>query len=370
MSRNAAGTYSKPAGQPVTANSTISSATHNTLVDDIATELTDSLSRSGKGGMSAVLGVVDAGVRFNDETTTGLYRAGAGDARVKILGTDRVQVTAAGVDVTGEVAATGAVSGTTGTFSSHVAGVNGTFSGDVSGVAGTFSGAVSGTTGTFSAGLGDDTSHGNRGGGALHADVVAGGAAGFMTGADKTKLDAATDAATAETLMLRDAAGAVKVATPTDPAHAATKGYVDGSQWAIVSLAATLTSNSTSLVDVSGLAFSCATTTRYRVRGHLYVSNSGTEDFVVAAKAAGAPTASLIHLVSHFIGSPPEAPVAVTWGGEMSTSTLNANTLVGVDFDGLFVTTGVGTFQLQVRRSAGAGNFNVYAGSYLEYQAA
>ncbi len=32
--------------------------------------------------------------------------------------------------------------------------------------------------------------HGNRGGGSLHANVVAAGAAGFMTGADKTKLDA------------------------------------------------------------------------------------------------------------------------------------------------------------------------------------
>lgn len=35
----------------------------------------------------------------------------------------------------------------------------------------------------------DDTAHGSRGGGSLHANVVAGGAAGFMTGADKTKLD-------------------------------------------------------------------------------------------------------------------------------------------------------------------------------------
>lgn len=37
--------------------------------------------------------------------------------------------------------------------------------------------------------LATDAQHGNRGGGALHAHVVAGGAAGFMTGADKTKLD-------------------------------------------------------------------------------------------------------------------------------------------------------------------------------------
>lgn len=37
--------------------------------------------------------------------------------------------------------------------------------------------------------LATDAQHGDRGGGALHANVVAAGAAGFMTGADKTKLD-------------------------------------------------------------------------------------------------------------------------------------------------------------------------------------
>lgn len=45
--------------------------------------------------------------------------------------------------------------------------------------------AIANHTGTIS-----DAQHGNRGGGALHAAVVAGGASGFMTGADKTKLDA------------------------------------------------------------------------------------------------------------------------------------------------------------------------------------
>lgn len=37
--------------------------------------------------------------------------------------------------------------------------------------------------------LATDGQHGNRGGGGLHADVVAGGASGFMSGADKTKLN-------------------------------------------------------------------------------------------------------------------------------------------------------------------------------------
>ena len=45
------------------------------------------------------------------------------------------------------------------------------------------------TAGILPAARFDDTAHGSRAGGALHAAVVAGGASGFMTGADKTKLD-------------------------------------------------------------------------------------------------------------------------------------------------------------------------------------
>lgn len=48
------------------------------------------------------------------------------------------------------------------------------------------------TAGTLPAARFDDTAHGSRAGGALHANVVAAGAAGFMTGADKSKLDAIT----------------------------------------------------------------------------------------------------------------------------------------------------------------------------------
>ena len=40
--------------------------------------------------------------------------------------------------------------------------------------------------------LASDAQHGNRGGGGIHAAVIAGGANGFMTGTDKTKLDGIT----------------------------------------------------------------------------------------------------------------------------------------------------------------------------------
>lgn len=51
------------------------------------------------------------------------------------------------------------------------------------------SGLASDLTGVLPAASFTDTTHGNRAGGTLHANVVAAGAAGFMTGADKTKLD-------------------------------------------------------------------------------------------------------------------------------------------------------------------------------------
>lgn len=47
--------------------------------------------------------------------------------------------------------------------------------------------------------LATDAQHGVRGGGTQHADVVAAGADGFMTGADKTRLDNIETGATAET---------------------------------------------------------------------------------------------------------------------------------------------------------------------------
>jgi hypothetical protein len=49
-------------------------------------------------------------------------------------------------------------------------------------------------TGSLTAAL-----HGNLPGGALHATVIAAGAAGFMSGADKTKLDGIASGATANT---------------------------------------------------------------------------------------------------------------------------------------------------------------------------
>lgn len=62
--------------------------------------------------------------------------------------------------------------------------------------------------------------HGNRGGGTLHAAATA-GANGFMPAADKAKLDAATGAATPNTLPLRNGAGQASFAEGSNDDHAA-----------------------------------------------------------------------------------------------------------------------------------------------------
>jgi len=55
MSRDSFGNYYLPAGNPVVAGTTIATAWANPTLADVGTALTDSLSRSGKGGMSAAL---------------------------------------------------------------------------------------------------------------------------------------------------------------------------------------------------------------------------------------------------------------------------------------------------------------------------
>lgn len=110
MSRNSSGTYTLPTGNPVVSGTVITSTWANDTMGDIATALTDSLSRSGKGGMSAAFRSVDGtvsvpGVSFNNETSSGLYRAAAGDVRLSILGADILAATSNGISITANVLA-------------------------------------------------------------------------------------------------------------------------------------------------------------------------------------------------------------------------------------------------------------------------
>lgn len=100
MSRDSNGDYTLPAGNPVLPDTEIESIWANTTMDDIAEALTDSLSRSGQGGMLAPLyfddGSVGApGIAWDAEHSSGLYRAGASDFRVSLSGNDKVRWTVA-----------------------------------------------------------------------------------------------------------------------------------------------------------------------------------------------------------------------------------------------------------------------------------
>ncbi len=104
MPRNASGTYTLPAGNPVVAGTTIDAAWANQTLSDIANELTNSLSRTGAGGMLAPSRVADGsisapGLSFLNETNSGWYRAGAFNVRLAVNGIDVLQTTPTAVTV-------------------------------------------------------------------------------------------------------------------------------------------------------------------------------------------------------------------------------------------------------------------------------
>lgn len=98
MSRDSAGNYSPPAGNPVASGTLVEANWANTLVADLGTEMTDSFSRSGKGGMVAPVRGVDGtaalpGYAFTAKTNTGMYRDGAGNLNLVVNGVVALQLT-------------------------------------------------------------------------------------------------------------------------------------------------------------------------------------------------------------------------------------------------------------------------------------
>jgi hypothetical protein len=87
--RNSSGTYSLASGNPVVSGTTISSVWANNTLSDLGSEITDSLSRSGKGPMLAPLqhssGTSAApSVTFSVDPDSGLYRNGSNDIRMGV----------------------------------------------------------------------------------------------------------------------------------------------------------------------------------------------------------------------------------------------------------------------------------------------
>ena len=92
MARDVNGNYTLPLPDVITGD-TIEASWANTTLADLEAEITDSLSRSGSGGMQTALELVDGSVSapgwaFNSETNTGMYRASAGQLVVTVGGVD------------------------------------------------------------------------------------------------------------------------------------------------------------------------------------------------------------------------------------------------------------------------------------------
>lgn len=90
-----------PAGRPVVSGTTISATAENAFDSDLATEITNSLDRTGKGAMQAALKLVDGsvaapGVAFSNETGTGWFRNAASDLRMAISGVLRAAYNSVG----------------------------------------------------------------------------------------------------------------------------------------------------------------------------------------------------------------------------------------------------------------------------------
>ena len=103
MARDASGTYTQPLAD-VVGDTIIEALWANTTTADLATALTDSLSRSGKGGMLAALlniagSKANPAISYTDSSTSGSYLAAAGDVRYAIGGVDVVRFTSAGFQI-------------------------------------------------------------------------------------------------------------------------------------------------------------------------------------------------------------------------------------------------------------------------------
>lgn len=100
-SRNSAGTMASING-PYVSGTTISSSVVNARLADIETEITNSADRSGRGGFLAAVRGIDGTLAapafsWTSETGSGLFRNGAGDVRMSILGTASEQWSATAV---------------------------------------------------------------------------------------------------------------------------------------------------------------------------------------------------------------------------------------------------------------------------------
>lgn len=109
--RDTSGSYSLPTS-PVQGGNTILASWANGTLSDLATEVTNSLDRNGRGGMLAALRGIDGTVTapaysFSSEGGSGLYRIGAQNLGLAINGNKRQEWTSTGTVITGTWSTTG-----------------------------------------------------------------------------------------------------------------------------------------------------------------------------------------------------------------------------------------------------------------------
>lgn len=187
-SRNSGGTYSLPAGNPVIPGTTISTTWANNTLSDLATEVTNSLDRSGRGAMLAPLqctsgSVTSPSLTFSAETGSGLYRIGTNDFGFSVNQTKRQEWTTTGSTIVGTFGVSGAAtlsSGATVTGSGSGAGVSST-GGGTNGNGGTFTGGATNGSGLSATGAGTGAGIGATGGASNGTGVI--GTGGASSGA-------------------------------------------------------------------------------------------------------------------------------------------------------------------------------------------
>lgn len=106
MPRNASGACSL-AEPAFVANTPIVAADANSNNDDIIVMLTDSLSRSGDGGMTAELSLANEGFTYTTDPNTGMRRTAGDTQAISCGGVDVIEITTTGETVNGDLEVTG-----------------------------------------------------------------------------------------------------------------------------------------------------------------------------------------------------------------------------------------------------------------------
>lgn len=96
MPRNASGVYTLPPTNPVVPSTTIATSWANPTLSDVASALTDSLDRTGRGGMLAPFKIYDGnvnapGLSFLNEPNMGIWRASSGVMNISVNATPLLQ---------------------------------------------------------------------------------------------------------------------------------------------------------------------------------------------------------------------------------------------------------------------------------------